>query len=53
MKVEFVSKRMAFVDELKKDKQFANNKRKYLRMSKSFLLAVFRWIVLLVLAMLF
>ena len=47
MKVEFVSKRMAFVDELKKDKQFANNKRKYLHMSKSFLLAVFRWIVII------
>lgn len=47
MKVEFVSKRMAFVDELKDDKQFANNRRKYIHMTKSFLLAVFRWIVII------
>lgn len=47
MKVQFVSKRMAFVDELKTDKQFANNRRKYIHMTKSFVLGILRWIIII------
>lgn len=47
MKVQLVPKRMAFIEELKTDKQFANKRRKYIHMLKSFLLSVFRWIVII------
>ena len=47
MRVEFVSKRMAFVNELKTDKQFANQRRKYIHNMKVFLLAVFRWSIII------
>lgn len=47
MKIRILKKRMAFIDELKQDKQFANQRRKYIHMLKSFLLSIFRWIVLI------
>lgn len=47
MKVQLVPKQNTFISELKTDKQFANKRRKYVRMLKSFLLSVFRWVVII------